>query len=176
MPVAVQQPVSAPTQQPATKQPTHPGLIRVSYNPGAFTSAAYSDASTTLEPGALFTKITTATPGKKAYSSVQTGRDTHIELNSDLLYCNHSCEPSLIFDMGKMEVRVVDDKPLKKGDALTFFYPSSEWEMDQKFQCNCGTKRCKGLIGGAGNMSREDLEGYWLNAHIEELLKERDGQ
>ncbi|KAL4939364.1 hypothetical protein BDV06DRAFT_231095 [Aspergillus oleicola] len=178
MPIAVQEPVSASTQQlsATTKPPSHPGLIRVSYNPGSFASAAYNDSPTTFPPGSLFTKITTATPSKKAYSSVQTSRNTHIELNSDLLYCNHSCEPSLVFDMGKMEVRVVDGRPLKKGDALTFFYPSSEWEMDQVFECNCGTKSCRGVISGAGNMKREDLEGYWLNQHIEELLRERDGQ
>lgn len=77
--------------------------------------------------------------------------------------------------MGKMEVRVVDNRPLKKGDALTFFYPSSEWEMDQPFHCNCGAgdKVCRGWISGAKNMSKEELQGYWLNDHIVALLKER---
>ncbi|KAL3474788.1 D-isomer specific 2-hydroxyacid dehydrogenase [Aspergillus californicus] len=140
----------------------------------AFASGAISLIS--LAPGSLFTKITTATPSKKAYTSVQTGRDTHIELNSDLVFCNHSCTPSLNFDMAKMEVRVVDDRPLKAGDALTFFYPSSEWEMDQKFQCNCGAGGCRGWISGAGQMEREQLQGYWLNPHIEELLREKEGQ
>lgn len=112
----------------------------------------------------------------KAYTSVQTGANSHIELNSDLVYCNHSCNPSLNFDMGKMEVRVVDDRDLKVGDQLTFFYPSSEWDMDQPFQCNCGAGEgvCKGVIDGAKKMDRKDLEGYWLNDHIKELLQERD--
>ena len=77
--------------------------------------------------------------------------------------------------MGKMEVRVVDHKPLNKGDALTFFYPSSEWEMDQPFNCTCGAGdgACKGWISGAKTMSDEELEGYWLNIHIVALLKRR---
>ena len=77
--------------------------------------------------------------------------------------------------MGKLEVRVVDNKPLKKGDALTFFYPSSEWEMDQPFNCVCGAgdNICKGWISGAKTMSNEELEGYWLNNHIVALLKEK---
>jgi hypothetical protein len=137
----------------------------------AFGSGAYSLVD--LPAGAVFAKITTATPGRKAYTSVQTGRDTHIELNSDLVFCNHSCTPSLVFDMARMEVRVVDDKSLKAGDALTFFYPSSEWDMDQPFQCNCGAAECKGWISGAKTMSSEDLAAYWLNSHIEELLSER---
>ncbi|KAL2795018.1 D-isomer specific 2-hydroxyacid dehydrogenase [Aspergillus keveii] len=170
-PIAVQEPTSTPT--PLSPPATHPGLIRVSRSTKAFASGAYSEVS--LPAGSLFAKITTATPGTKAYTSVQTGRDTHIELNSDLVFCNHSCTPSLNFDMHKMEVRVVDERPLNAGDALTFFYPSSEWEMDQAFQCNCGSgQKCKGLIQGAKGMSRKDLEGYWLNPHIEVLLSERD--
>ncbi|KAL4779792.1 hypothetical protein BJX76DRAFT_351507 [Aspergillus varians] len=171
MPIAVQQP---PLPTPTTAPPaTHPGLIRVVRSPKAFASGAVSEVS--LPAGAVFAKITTATPGTKAYTSVQTGRDSHIELNSDLVFCNHSCDPSLNFDMGRMEVRVVDDRPLNAGDALTFFYPSSEWEMDQAFECFCGSKQCKGRIQGAKGMTRKDLEAYWLNGHIEELLRERDG-
>ncbi|KAE8146855.1 hypothetical protein BDV25DRAFT_44153 [Aspergillus avenaceus] len=152
--------------------PTHPDRLRVDRGTKAFSSGAVSLIS--LPAGSVFAKITTATPAKKAYTSVQTGANSHIELNSDLVYCNHSCQPTLNFDMGKMEVRVVDDRDLKAGDALTFFYPSSEWEMDQTFQCNCGTETCKGWIDGAKKMDRNSLEGYWLNEHIEGLLKERE--
>jgi hypothetical protein len=75
--------------------------------------------------------------------------------------------------MARMEVRVVDERPLKKGDALTFFYPSTEWDMDQPFACTCGAKECRGWISGAKTMPSEALEGYWLNEHIAELLNER---
>ncbi len=30
------------------------------------------------------------------YATVQIGRNKHLNLNSDLLYINHSCEPSLV--------------------------------------------------------------------------------
>lgn len=167
---------TAPSAQPAsltTPPPTHPDRLYVNHSTKPFGSGAISLVD--LPAGALFAKITTATPAKKAYTSVQTGPNSHIELNSDLVFCNHSCDPSLVFDMGKMEVRVVDNRPLKKGDALTFFYPSSEWEMDQPFHCNCGAgdKVCRGWISGAKNMSKEELQGYWLNDHIVALLKER---
>ncbi|KAE8338309.1 hypothetical protein BDV24DRAFT_138446 [Aspergillus arachidicola] len=180
-PIAVQ-PTTATTSTTTTTvlptsietPPTHPDILRVDRGTKAFSSSAVSLVS--LPAGSLFAKITTATPSKKAYTSVQTGANSHIELNSDLVYCNHSCNPSLNFDMGKMEVRVVDDRDLKVGDHLTFFYPSSEWDMDQPFQCNCGAGEgvCKGVIDGAKTMDRKDLEGYWLNDHIKELLQERD--
>ncbi|KAF9893198.1 hypothetical protein FE257_011621 [Aspergillus nanangensis] len=165
-------PTSATTTSTTTSQPepTHPTILRVLRSAKAFGSSAESLVS--LPAGSVFAKITTATPAKKAYTSVQTGRDTHIELNSDLVFCNHSCDPSLNFDMHKMEVRVVDGRDLKQGDALTFFYPSSEWDMDQAFQCNCGAANCKGYIDGAQRMKTNQLAEYWLNPHIEELLKE----
>lgn len=176
-PIAEPAPISLPQQSSSAGNnyppPSHPGLIRVIRSPKAFGSGAVSLVD--LSAGALFAKIEGTTPAKKAYSSVQTGPDSHIELNSDLLYCNHSCAPSLVFDMKKMEVRVVDQRPLRAGDALTFFYPSTEWEMDQPFNCACGAGDgvCKGWISGAKNMSAEELEGYWLNDHTVKLLKEK---
>lgn len=179
-PIAVPDPVAAgttTTTEPPTATttlstpPTHPDRLQVIRSSKAFASGAMSLVD--LPAGAVFAKITTATPGPKAWTSVQTGRDSHIELNSDLVFCNHSCAPSLNFDMHKMEVRVVDHRPLKKGDALTFFYPSTEWDMDQPFGCTCGAGECNGSISGAKNMSKESLGRYWLNAHVEELLRGR---
>lgn len=156
---------------------SEPGLekkLHVNRSSEAFSS--YATSLVSLPAGSVFSKITIATPGKKAYTSVQTSENTHIELNSDLVYCNHSCEPTLNFDMSKMEVRVVDDRDLKKGDILTFFYPSSEWHMDQPFDCHCKTENCCGRIAGAKDMDEKVLKRYWLNPHIEALLSKQQKQ
>lgn len=102
------------------------------------------------------------TAGTKAYSSVQWGpRPTdHIELNSDLLYgtshlsscrcptlpypiVNHSCEPNVAFDVSSpnkadWHLKALRDIPI--GDTLAFFYPSTEWHMEQAFACQCKAK------------------------------------
>ena len=78
--------------------------------------------------------------------------------------------------MRKFEVRVARGRDLKRGDALTFFYPSTEWDMAQPFKCTCGAEACKGWINGAGKMDRKILEGYWLNEHIAARLKEAEGR
>lgn len=139
----------------------------------AFHAAAQSLIS--LPAGALFTKITTATPVERTtYTSVATGKDTRVELNSDLVYCNHSCSPSLVFDMVRFEVRVADDRPLRAGDALTFFYPSSEWHMVQPFSCECGAgDKCLGFIAGSSKVDLSVLAHYWLNEHIREMADEK---
>lgn len=63
---------------------------------------------------------------------------------------------------------------LKAGEELTFFYPSTEWDMDQGFNCFCGSENCLGYIGGAKHMTPAQLEGRWINAHIRELLEDRE--
>lgn len=160
------------TTSPVT--PSHPDLIKVVRSPEAFASGAVSLVS--LPAGAHFVDIMTATPAPCRYTSVQDSVNTHAELNSDLIFCNHSCAPTIIFDMGKLEVRVVENRALKKGDPLTFFYPSTEWDMAQPFECNCGAPEniCKGWISGAKNMKLGHLEGYWLNDHIVRLLAQRE--
>jgi hypothetical protein len=105
---------------------------------------------------------------------VQVGRAAHVELHSDLLYCNHSCAPTLEFDVARMEVRVARGRELRVGDPLTFWYPSTEWEMAQPFKCTCRSEACKDWISGAGQMAPEVLSEYWLNEHIVEMLKERE--
>jgi hypothetical protein len=77
--------------------------------------------------------------------------------------------------MAAMEIRVSSDRDLKKGDALTFFYPSSEWDMAQPFDCTCGESVCKGVIDGAGRMEDEVVRGYWLNEYIVRMLDAKNG-
>ncbi|KAB8303049.1 hypothetical protein EYC80_004503 [Monilinia laxa] len=114
------------------------------------------------------------TPAPSAtYATVQTSPTTHLNLNSDLLYINHSCTPSLIFDVENLTI-LVGPAGLRPGQDLTFFYPSTEWHMSQAFSCNCGTADCVGEISGAGQMKRSSLEGRWLSGYIRRLLEERE--
>ncbi|KNZ60502.1 hypothetical protein VP01_1544g2 [Puccinia sorghi] len=113
----------------------------------------------------------------KAYTSVQfeeetagpEGRGGHFELNSELVYINHSCEPNVAFELpgrwsglaeGKWRLRSLCD--IKKGDTLAFAYFSTEWDMAQPFQCQCGSNTCVGMIRGAKYMSKETLNKFVL--------------
>ncbi|MCJ1269492.1 hypothetical protein MMC22_009384 [Lobaria immixta] len=159
---------------PFWKQPSHPGLIEVVGSDKPFGSYAISLVS--LPAGAHFANITNHSfVDDRTYASVQVSSDRNIDLNSDLLYINHSCDPALEMDMSRFEVRVSRSRALTKGDLLTFFYPSTEYQMAQAFDCHCNTPRCKGRIVGAELMAlNNDLQGYWLNEHIEHLLKENE--
>ncbi|KAI4212942.1 MAG: hypothetical protein LQ351_004468 [Letrouitia transgressa] len=151
-----------------------PSLLRVIKGEAQFSSFATSKVS--LPAGALFARITNATyTTQPTYSSVQVGHYAHIELNSDLMFINHSCQPSLEFDMVRFEVRVVKDRPLREGDVLSFFYPSTEWRMAQPFNCHCDAPKgiCLKSIEGAETLDDSVLGRYWFNEHIVQLLAAR---
>ena len=103
--------------------------------------------------------------------SIQTGPDSHIDDLGDLRYLNHSCAPSVLVDTERLEVVAARD--LAAGDELTFFYPSTEWEMAQPFACQCGAPECLGTVSGARDLMPDALERYALNPHIKALLGAR---
>ena len=76
--------------------------------------------------------------------------------------------------MAKLEIHA-GPGGLKRGQELTFFYPSTEWAMDQSFDCLCGTKSCLGRISGAKDMSADQLRKYFLNEYIKDLIVEGEG-
>jgi hypothetical protein len=61
---------------------------------------------------------------------------------------NHSCNPNVAFDLSSLYSPESDiastwhlkslSRPIKAGEPLTFFYPSTEWDMDRGFDCACG--------------------------------------
>jgi len=60
---------------------------------------------------------------------------------------------------------------LTKGDELTFFYPSTEWDMAQPFVCNCGNATCLQLINGASHLNNSTLNNYQLTNFIQQQVQ-----
>lgn len=104
--------------------------------------------------------------------TVQIDRDSHVVLDPLYLqYINHHCNPNVMFDCRTMEVRAL--RAIEPGDELTFFYPSTEWSMEEPFACHCGSPLCLSQIRGAAFLSPAVLAEYEINPHIAELARER---
>jgi hypothetical protein len=101
--------------------------------------------------------------------TVQIGVDKHVEVK-ELASMNHSCAPSTILDTTRM--LVVAARDLSPGDELTFFYPSTEWEMSSPFICLCGAPNCIHVVAGARFLPLSTLENHFLNKHIRQLMIE----
>ena len=130
-------------------------------------------ATVSLSPGDVICSFSAGvTQDYATYLTVQTGVNTHITLMPEFLqYINHSCAPNVFFDTTAMQLVCLS--ALQPGDEMTFFYPSTEWDMAQPFVCNCGSNACLQLINGASHLSVETLRHYRLTDFIKEQAKEK---
>ena len=128
-------------------------------------------ATRSFYPGEVICKFRAGTTEPvPTYLTVQIADDKHITLQPEFLqYINHSCDPTVFFDTTTMELICL--RPLQSGDELTFFYPSTEWEMAQPFICNCGSQDCLELINGAAQLSAKVLKKYRLTDFIRNKIK-----
>jgi hypothetical protein len=84
---------------------------------------------------------------------------------------NHSCAPSAELALypnqpARWEV-IAGPAGLKRGQDITFFYPSTEWDMAQGFACTCGAEACLRTVQGAKDLTLAQLEARGLvNEHI----------
>ena len=104
------------------------------------------------------------------YQTIQVGRNRHIEELGVIAYLNHSCRPNTLIDVTRLAVIAACDIPTQS--ELTFFYPSTEWEMDRPFICLCGAPQCVRLVAGAKYLSIDTLSRYFINQHIRDLVFE----
>ncbi|KAI9294162.1 hypothetical protein K502DRAFT_324968 [Neoconidiobolus thromboides FSU 785] len=78
----------------------------------------------------------------KDYTTVQTNQNVHVDLDSEFVFTNHSCNPSVNFvAVADNTISVTANKDIQVNDELTFFYPSTEYSMDQPFDCWCGDSK-----------------------------------
>ena len=101
--------------------------------------------------------------------TVQIGRDRHTEVGK-LSALNHSCDPNVILDTENLNM--VARRYIEPCEDLSFFYPSTEWEMDAPFICLCGASNCIHVVAGARFLPLSTLESHYLNRHIRELMIE----
>ncbi len=67
---------------------------------------------------------------------------------------NHSCDPNTVFD----GLNTMAARNIKKEEELTLDYSSFLDENMEAFQCNCGSKNCRGNIQGIKHNSLTNTE------------------
>lgn len=133
-------------------------------------------ARRTYQPGEVVCEFSAgAILPEPTYLTVQVDIDKHIMLQPEhLQYINHSCDPNVFFDTYTM--KIVALKTIEEGDEMTFFYPSTEWDMAQPFNCFCGCNNCLKEIKGAAHINPEILKNYKLTRFIQQQLHDRTGK
>lgn len=138
-------------------------LNKFSGQQGLFSTESYNQGDTLIQ---FSIRSTQPTP---TYLTIQIGEAEHFEFEPDhLKYLNHSCNPNVFLDLTNHTL--VAETAIESGDELRFFYPSTEWKMDQPFDCNCGADHCLGSISGAQTLSATQLSNYKLSPYIQQKL------
>ncbi|MCJ7432383.1 MAG: SET domain-containing protein-lysine N-methyltransferase [Anaerolineales bacterium] len=109
------------------------------------------------------------TVNKPTRFTVQISRDEHTHVGK-LAALNHSCNPNVILDTENLQMVACRD--IAKSEELSFFYPSTEWEMAAPFICLCGASNCIHVVAGARFLPLSTLEHHYLSRHIRELMIE----
>jgi hypothetical protein len=82
-------------------------------------------------------------------------------------FMNHSCRPTAVVETRQLAVRAWSE--IKAGQEVSFFYPSSEWQMVRPFKCFCGAPGCIRYVAGARFLSLDLLGRYFINPHVRKL-------
>jgi hypothetical protein len=106
---------------------------------------------------------------KASRYTIQIDRNRHTEPGK-LSALNHSCDPNVILDTQRL--LMVARYDIQPGEELSYFYPSTEWEMDAPFICLCGASNCIHVVAGARFLPLSTLESHYLNKHIRLLMVE----
>ena len=107
--------------------------------------------------------------------TVQMGEHRHISLLPEALqYTNHGCDPNVLFNTDEMRLEALRD--ILPGEELRYFYPATEWRMDEPFNCDCGAKNCLGRIEGSWALPASVMSRYKVSSYIAGKLKARDGR
>jgi D-alanine-D-alanine ligase len=91
----------------------------------------------------------------------------------ELRFVNHSCSPNVIFDVDASSLRAV--RAIDPGEELRCFYPATEWQIAEIFECRCGAAECLGSIAGASQIDRAILRHYELSGFVREQVNGGSG-
>jgi hypothetical protein len=105
----------------------------------------------------------------QTYQTVQISKDQHVLVDSTLAKLNHACDPNVLVITRRRLVIAL--RAILPGEELTYFYPSTEWDMAEPFLCLCGSPQCLGWIRGARHLPVSTLENYYISPHIRALVQ-----
>ncbi len=91
----------------------------------------------------------------RTWRTVQVDVGRHLK-NEFLAYVDHSCGPNTLFDVDTLRLTALREIP--QGHPITFFYPGSEVELAQAFECNCGATTCLKRVSGTFYLTREQMQ------------------
>jgi SET domain-containing protein len=92
------------------------------------------------------------------------------ERDGAMIYLNHSCEPNIGIQGQIVFVAIRD---ISSGEELTHDWATTDFD-DYQLNCNCGAKRCRGIITGR-DWQKKELQKKYKGYFAWYLQKKIDG-
>jgi hypothetical protein len=102
--------------------------------------------------------------------SIQVDWEKHVRIDLPARFINHSCDANCGVqdnEHGAYDFHALNTIP--EGEELTFNYETSENEISAFETCMCGSKSCRGYVGGFSK-HRDELQGRY-GKYIANYLK-----
>ncbi|MEK7447789.1 MAG: SET domain-containing protein-lysine N-methyltransferase [Patescibacteria group bacterium] len=108
--------------------------------------------------------------GRPTRESLQISFDKHVDgTPNNVAFLNHECEPTSYFDAQELCIKSMRD--LDEGAEITVNYLATEYDMSNKFECDCGAENCYTVINGFKYLSdQERARIKHLAAYLEHSL------
>jgi SET domain len=132
-----------------------------------------------VEAGEVLCRVTGIVTGRPSRHSIQIGERRHSDLPPDTSldtikvdatwrFLNHSCAPNAVM----RGLEVVALHRIEPGDAVTYHYCTTEFEMAAPFTCECGHPHCLGTVRGFKHLPLEEQTRLrpWLAEHLRRRL------
>lgn len=107
--------------------------------------------------------------------SIQVDRDVHIDRDEShdanesvrryfWRFMDHACDPAAIIRRRSVIAR----RHIAAGEAVTFNYNTTEYDLAEPFRCRCDSAMCVGLVRGARHLTpaQRDLIADWLADYL----------
>ena len=104
--------------------------------------------------------------------SIQIDDNRHIDGTPESnAYLNHSCDPNAYVDWNGVFLRALRD--IEAGEEVTCNYLTTDWELHEKFVCQCGAPKCYGQIAGFRYLAPEQQQA--LEPLVPAFMRKRLG-
>lgn len=112
---------------------------------------------------------------KQLYLVSQSGRDIvvdplqvdnnrYINLDTPYVIINHSCDPNCGIRNGNL----IAIRKIRRGQEITYDYSSTWFDG---FNCNCGSKICRGHIGDFSSIPKNIREKYFKLGTVPDFIR-----
>lgn len=91
-------------------------------------------------------------------STVELPGEKHLRLAGGAEFLFHSCLPNIRLSIEGSTIVGIALRPIEEGEALTFNYLCTEWEVTKIFHCACNVYCCYGVIKGFKYLDAEQQQ------------------